>query len=88
MLMIDHLMECDKAHKSAAKEYRRVLHLTNQNWRPGADNATKFNKEEAKRYIEHLKIVGHSLFIRLYKDDYIIMKLMGDGVIYYYAEGN
>jgi hypothetical protein len=71
--------------KSAAKEYRRVLNETNLNWKPGAYRATKFKKEEAKRYIEHLED-DNSLYVRAYKDHYIIMKVIGSGLVLYYAE--
>ena len=85
MLMINYLIECDKHMKSAAKEYRRVLNETNLNWKPGAYRATKFKKEEAKRYIEHLED-DNSLYVRAYKDHYIIMKVIGSGLVLYYAE--
>lgn len=87
MLMIHYLLECDKQVQSAAKEYRRVLSETNLNWKPGAFRATKFRKEEAKRYVEHLE-EDNSLYVRAYKDYYIIMKVIGNGLVLYYAEEN
>jgi len=86
-MRIDQLIECDERLQVILKEYIEMLREVNENWKPGACNATKFEKEEAKKYVEHLE-EGNDLYVRAYKDYYIIMKVIYGGPIHYYSEDN
>lgn len=88
MLMIHYLIECDKHLKSAAKEYQRVFTQTEDNWQPDREKATGFKKEDALKCVELLETRNMEMFIRLYNDHYIIMKVIGSGVVHYYTEEN
>lgn len=88
MLMIHYLMECDKHVQSAAKEYRRVYAKTQDNWQPNREKATGFKRETVVKYVELLEENNREMFIRFYKNHYIIMKVIGSGVVHYYTEEN
>ncbi len=87
MRLIDQLIECDERLQATREEYVKMLRKVHENWKPGACNATQFKKEQAKVYVDHLEEDDH-LYVRAYKDYYIIMKIIHGGPIHYYSEDN
>ncbi len=90
MRLIDQLIECEERLQAIREEYVKMLRKVNENWKPGAWEATKFEKEQARIYVDHLEeeSVHDHLYIRAYKDYYIIMKIIQGGPIHYYSEDN